>query len=266
MEIKDLKINFRYLVGNIACLSVDSIDGKSIHNDINNEEAIIIFNSLVGEKENCQTVKKLLQENQELKEKLDKYENPKDLTLFAMWCTEKVKDENEKLKEEITNLSKDVDMWNAKYNDMFDENKRLKEALEAKSYCKYANKCDELDDCSREEYEDMSNANVRLNVENYDLKEENRELKKQLEERPKEYVFIGNAQNKTRDFINQITKDNKEFKNQQKEFINYLEDEINKWNYNYDSYNYEYEVEEPTAEELANKILQKYKSIIGDDK
>lgn len=53
---------------------------------------------------------------------------------------------------------------------------------------------------------------------------------------------------------------------QQKEFIKYLEDEINKWNYNYDSYNYEYEVEEPTAEELANKILQKYKEIIGDDK
>ena len=52
--------------------------------------------------------------------------------------------------------------------------------------------------------------------------EEIRQLKKQLQERPKEYVFIGNAQNKTRDFINQITKDNKEFKNQQKEFIEYM--------------------------------------------
>lgn len=103
MEIKDLKINFRYLGGNIACLSVDSIAGKSIHNDINNEEAIIIFNSLVGEKENCQTVKKLLQENQELKEKLDKYENPKDMTLFAMWCTEKVNDENLELKKQLEN-------------------------------------------------------------------------------------------------------------------------------------------------------------------
>lgn len=101
MKTKDLKINFRYLVGNIACLSVDSIAGKSIHNDINNEEAIIIFNSLVGEKENCQTVKKILQENQELKEKLDKYENPKDMTLFAMWCTEKVKEENQKLKNQL---------------------------------------------------------------------------------------------------------------------------------------------------------------------
>ena len=37
-------------------------------------------------------------ENQELKEKLDKYENPEDMTLFTMWCTEKVKDENKQLK------------------------------------------------------------------------------------------------------------------------------------------------------------------------
>lgn len=75
MKIKDLKINFRYLTGNIACLSVDSISGESVHNDINNEEAIIIFNSLVGEKADCQTVKSLLKENVELKkqhEELDK--------------------------------------------------------------------------------------------------------------------------------------------------------------------------------------------------
>lgn len=70
MKYKDLKINFKYLIGNIACLTVDSISGESIHNDINNEEAIIIFNSLVGEKENCQTVKTLLEENEELKKQL----------------------------------------------------------------------------------------------------------------------------------------------------------------------------------------------------
>lgn len=71
MKTKDLKINFRYLGGNIACLSVDSIGGESVHNDINNEEAIIIFNSLVGEIENCQTVKTLLKENQELKKQVE---------------------------------------------------------------------------------------------------------------------------------------------------------------------------------------------------
>ena len=73
MKIKDLKINFRYLGGNMACFSVDSISGESVHNDINNEEAIIIFNSLVGEKADCQTVKSLLKENQELKKQLEEY-------------------------------------------------------------------------------------------------------------------------------------------------------------------------------------------------
>ena len=71
MKQKDLKIDFRYLTGNIACLSVDSICGESVHNDINNEEAIIIFNSLVGEKADCQTVKSLLKENQELKKQVE---------------------------------------------------------------------------------------------------------------------------------------------------------------------------------------------------
>lgn len=41
-------------------------------------------------------------------------------------------EEHNKLKEEITNLSKDVDMWNAKYNDMFDENRMLKKQLKDK--------------------------------------------------------------------------------------------------------------------------------------
>ena len=80
MKYKDLKINFRYLGGNIACLSVDSISGESVHNDINNEEAIIIFNSLVGEKADCQTVKSLLKENQELKKQVEEYQKDiKDL-------------------------------------------------------------------------------------------------------------------------------------------------------------------------------------------
>lgn len=80
MKQKDLKIDFRYLTGNIACLSADSISGESVHNDINNEEAIIIFNSLVGEKADCQTVKSLLKENQELKKQVEEYQKDiKDL-------------------------------------------------------------------------------------------------------------------------------------------------------------------------------------------
>ena len=103
-----------------------------------------------------------------------------------------------------------------------------------------------------------------------DLKKENQSLKKQLEERPKEYVFIGNAQNKTRDFINQITKDNKEFKTQQKKFINYLEDEKDRLarecsNIYEDSLGHTRLVNADKFDEV-NDILQKYRSIIGDEK
>ena len=42
-------------------------------------------------------------ENQMLKEKLDKYENPEDMTLIMMWCTENVKEENERLKKKYEN-------------------------------------------------------------------------------------------------------------------------------------------------------------------
>lgn len=99
------------------------------------------------------------------------------------------------------------------------------------------------------------------------LLEENKELKKQLEERPKEYVFIGNAQNKTRDFINQITKDNKEYKNQQKKFIEYLENEkyrlAGSVSHTYeDSLGKTRLVNEDIFNEL-DKILSKYKEIIG---
>lgn len=198
MKTKDLKINFRYLGGNIACLSVDSIDGKSIHNDINNEEAIIIFNSLVGEKENCQTVKKLLQENQELKEKLDKYENPKDLTLFAMWCIEKVKDENQELKLELSG-----------YRQAILNNKEM-----------------------------------------LGLKEQNDKLKKQLENK---YKKVGTLTSEL------LYEENTKLINQQKEFIKWLEDEIQN----------KREKSTTLTAFIRNVVplqqcLQKYKEIIGD--
>ena len=74
MSEKDLKINFRYLTGNIACMSVDSVNGEPVHNDIDNEEAIILFNSLVGGKEGCRTLKTLLEENEKLKGVIETYE------------------------------------------------------------------------------------------------------------------------------------------------------------------------------------------------
>lgn len=77
---------------------------------------------------------KLLKENQELKEKLDKYENPKDMTLFAMWCTEKVKDENKELKEKVRAVNKGlrkVQERSIKYkNRCFELNKKIYELEE----------------------------------------------------------------------------------------------------------------------------------------
>lgn len=218
-------------------------------------------------------------------------------------------EENEKLKEEITNLSKEIDMWNSKYNDMFDENKRLKEALEAKSYCKYANKCDELDDCSREEYEDMANANVRLSVENYDLKEENQQLKKYLkvpetcnlktledyksyyedttreqilEDTYIEYCAYVNLAHRYSELKKQLEncycnrtdcsgriKDSKVYdslvqkvETQQKDFIIYLKSWIENEEYCYLASN----PIDRCRKDIYKEVLQKYKSIIGDDK
>lgn len=234
MKTKDLKINFRYLGGNIACLSVDSIDGESVHNDINNEEAIIIFNSLVGEKENCQTVKTLLKENQELKEKLDKYENPEDMTLMMMWCTEKVKDENEKLKEEITNLSKDVDMWNAKYNDMFDENRMLKKQVE---------EWEHRLKCSKEMLD------IQGQKGNYDYDEYMLGLYNGME------YIIALFETREPNFINGKDVEFTNNKTQQKAFIKYLEDESK-----------EVYRDGGLRQNIFRQILQKYRSIIGDDK
>ena len=86
--------------------------------------------------------------------------------------------------------------------------------------------------------------------------EEIRRLKKQLQERSKEYVFIGNAQNKTRDFINQIIKDNKEYKNQQKEFIEYLTSYI-------DLLSNKPDLIEENQKDILEEILSKFKEIIG---
>ena len=82
------------------------------------------------------------------------------------------------------------------------------------------------------------------------------ELREQHEEK-EDYI------NKLQASKNKLNKWNYENTVKQKEFIKYLEDEMSKWHNNYDNYNYEYEIEEPTAEELVNEILQKYKSIIG---
>lgn len=66
---------------------------------------------------------KLINENQELREILDRYENPEDMTLMMMWCTEQVKDENKKLKKKYENAVADYETTMAEKN-------KLKKQLE----------------------------------------------------------------------------------------------------------------------------------------
>lgn len=117
MKIKDLKINFRYLGGNIACLSVDSISGESVHNDINNEEAIIIFNSLVGEKADCQTVKSLLKENQQLKKQVEDLEL--NWEIIKQYCLD------EQIPEEYDEYNSYIEFSNSVYDDIFNKMENL---------------------------------------------------------------------------------------------------------------------------------------------
>ena len=88
----------------------------------------------------------LSKENQELKEKLDKYENPEDMTLMMMWCTEKVKDENEKLMKQLDETDRKLFLTK---NELDMREKSIDNKLnQQKEFIKY------LEDESKEIYRD----------------------------------------------------------------------------------------------------------------
>lgn len=78
----------------------------------------------------------LKKENKQLKEKLDKYENPEDMTLFAMWCTEKVKDENQKLQTIANNCKQLKDNWN-KLKEYFNERIEVCDNRLSRPFCNF---------------------------------------------------------------------------------------------------------------------------------
>lgn len=96
-------------------------------------------------------------ENQKLKEKVDKYENPEDMTLMMMWCTEKVKDENKELKKQL--------------EDYIKSNMKLKEELSNK----------------RKEYQDTYK-DVRIEIKEY--KTQQKEFIKYLEDEIENSTFL----------------------------------------------------------------------------
>ena len=89
------------------------------------------------------------------------------------------------------------------------------------------------------------------------LKEKNQELKKQLEEKNKPQIFIDTQDVEERYaeglYQDYLEEENKKYKNQQKEFIEWLTNEANINPYDISDYIYE---------DIINTILLKYKEII----
>lgn len=188
---------------------------------------------------------KLLKENEELREKLDKYENPEDMTLMMMWCTEQVKDENKKLKEKYENAVADYETTMAEKN-------KLKKKLEVPETCNLKT----LEDY-KNYYEDTTREQILEDTyieycAYVNLAHRYSELKKQLENK---YKKVGTLTSEL------LYEENTKLINQQKEFVNYLEDEIQKKR-----------GKATTLTSFTRNVvqlkhcLQKYKSIIGDDK
>ena len=89
------------------------------------------------------------------------------------------------------------------------------------------------------------------------LQQENQELKKELEEKNKPQIFIDTQDIEERYaeglYQDYLEEENKKYKNQQKEFVEYLENEKNI---------YPYDISDYTYEEIINTILSKYEEII----
>ena len=100
------------------------------------------------------------------------------------------------------------------------------------------------------------------NKEMLGLKEQNQELKKQLEEYIKQNMKLKNElfdkRKEYQDTYKDVRIEIKEYKTQQKEFIKWLEDYINLFD-NKDIY-------EEGSCDMLEEILQKYRSIIGGNK
>lgn len=168
-------------------------------------------------------ISKLQEENEELK----------SLLRGTTHCYDEA--EHLKLKEEITNLSKDVDMWNAKYNDMFDENRELKKQLEEWEHrLKWSKEM--LD--------------IQGQKGNYDYDEYMLGLYNGME------YIISLFETRKPNFIRGKDVEFTSNKTQQKEFIKYLTSYIELLNNKPD-------LVEESQKDILKEILKKYKEIVG---
>ena len=113
------------------------------------------------------------------------------------------------------------------------------------------NALNEMIDYYDELFDEMSN-----------WREEAKELKKLLEEKNKPQIFIDTQDIEERYaeglYQDYLEEENKKYKNQQKEFIKWLEDYLNLFDYR--------NIDEQAGYDMLEEILQKYRSIIGCDK
>lgn len=126
----------------------------------------------------------------------------------------------------------------------------------------------------REENQKLETEKEQLNSLVNSCQEEIRRLKKQLEEYIKQNMKLKDElfdkRKEYQDTYKDVRIEIKEYKNQQKEFINYLEDEKDRLarecsQIYEDSLGHTRLVSEDIFDEV-NDILQKYKKIIGDNK
>ena len=95
-----------------------------------------------------------------------------------------------------------------------------------------------------------------------ELQQENQELKKQLSN--DHQIKMKRLQQENKELKQQISNSH-QIKNQQKEFIEWLEDEIDKCKYGEENYADGDDMSYHNENELRKEILSKYKEIIGSD-
>lgn len=148
------------------------------------------------------------------------------------------------------------------------ENQELKSQLKGTTHCFDEEEHEELKkqlEVGKEQYNDLVEEKEELQEQLSSNTLQLEKLKKQVEQYQEEVCIL-----------DMRTDENIKYKNQQKEFINYLEDEIYSiepkgtginYNCEYDSEaDYVMAMQEQSRLNTLKEILQKYKEIIGDDK
>lgn len=169
---------------------------------------------------------------------------------------EMIEEENQELKLELSGYRQAI-LNNKEMLGLKEQNDKLKKKYE-NAVADYVHK----DTLTATDYVELNKDNELLMSYNQALLKENQELKKQVEKRTKMYQ---NAY----DYSQKMEGKAIILETQQKEFINYLEDEkispvkcvLN----SIGDKNHDYNVFKNKLDTL-EEILQKYKSIIGDDK